>query len=125
MSGTHDSENFVLKLTRDVPRLGPLLAQHVEYFDELLSHVFMGDVSRFAIAEFARCTDGGGSGCPDLLALLAALEQGFWDGDEGVQNLISVSFLENVAEEVAASPEFLSLFGPELRREIQPYLDMY
>lgn len=121
----NDAATYIHELIEAVPRLQPLLARHVEYFDELLSHVFMGEVSRFAVAEFARCTDDGGSGCPDLIALLAALEQGFCDGGEDVQNLISVSFLENVAEEAVVSPEFLSLFGSVLRREIQPYLDMY
>lgn len=120
-----DNATYVRELTEAVPRLQPLLARHVEYFDELLSHVFMGEVSRFAVAEFARCTDGEGSGCPDLIALLAALEQGFCDGGEDVQNLIAVSFLENVAEEAVVSPGLLSLFGPLLRREIQPFLDMY
>lgn len=81
----------------------------------------MGAVSRFAGNVDKRCAAGVTSACRELDTLLAALEQFFVEGGAGVQDLIVVSFLETVAEDVVASRDFESRFGPVLRREIQVY----
>jgi hypothetical protein len=121
----NEQERFVNAVTDAVPRLRRLLDRHVAQFDELLPHVFMGAVSRFAIGAFQRCTTGVARACLELDALLAAIEQGWVAGGEDVHELIGVSFLENVAEDVAGSRELQSRLGPVLRREVQVYLDAY
>lgn len=121
----NQTEVFAHELVEEVPRLRPVLESHEAEFAELLPHVFMGAVSRFASEAHDRCTSGVAGACSELDALLAALEHAFVDGGEDVQELIVVSFLENVAEDVVASREFESRLGPVLRREIQVYLDAY
>ena len=121
----NEAEVFVHELVDVVPRLRHVLEQHVAEFEGLLPHVFMGAVSRFASNAYNRCAAGVDGACRELDALLTALEQAFSDRGEDIQDLIVVSFLENVAVEVVAARDFESRLGPALRREIQVYLDAY
>lgn len=121
----NDSVVFIHELTTAVPRLKDLLARHVADCGELLPHVYMGDVSRFAIRQHREGV-GGASGPRAVLdVLFTILERAATEGSEDVKELITVSFLENVAEEMAASTDLRSLLGPTLRRELQLVVDAF
>ncbi len=120
-----DMVAFVHALAEEVPKLRRPLRRHVAYYEETLPHLFMGDVSRFAVGRFRKCAAGSADACAFLAALLGALEHGMAEGPEIVQELISVSFLENLADEMAASSRFRALLGPALRKELQVIIDFF
>jgi hypothetical protein len=93
------------------PDLAPLLDQHLRDYDELLPHVLFGDVTRYAAA-LARRGD-----LDDLNGLLSDLDHALGDSDDEVDNLISVSFVEN-AQGVAGDDE------AELRQEIRGHRNL-
>ena len=81
---------FVDWLVARHPDLAPILDEHLKDMDdELLPHVFFGDVTRYA-AELARRHDTG-----KLDPLLHDLNGVLDDSDDYVDNLVWVSFVEN------------------------------
>lgn len=109
---------LIQALLDNVPALRPLYQQHIRDYDELLPHVFFGDVSRLVEA----CFD------PDILldedvarAVLAVLEAALEDPSDDVDNLIGVSFIENVA--AGSTPRLRALMGPRLHRMLVEYLE--
>jgi len=64
--------------------MAEMLKEHVADYDELLPHVFMGEVSRYVASE-AECTQ----------QIVEYLEQRFRERNEDIQELIAVSFVEN------------------------------
>ena len=104
------------------PELQELFAEHLAYYGETLSHVFMGEVSEFVTTLDESSSQKGGDANSLLNALFYFLERAFQAGDDDVQNLLSVSFLENVMERAVESPAFRQRFGPALERELQEVL---
>jgi hypothetical protein len=101
------TEDFARRLVAEVPELKPVLAEHLEdNFDELLPHVFFGDVSRWAESEVAADPAD-----PAVQRLIDELSTGFTDGAPEVRDLITVSFLENLDDD---SP-VLAVLSPPLR----------
>ena len=118
-----DDAAFVRELAAVVPPLQGLLAQHLAENEELLPHVFMGDVSRFVIEQYNEHLEGSPGSLAALERLFSTLERGAAEGSEDVQEMITVSFLENVAEEMTLSPALQSFLGPSLKRELRGVLD--
>jgi hypothetical protein len=82
---------FVNWLVERHPGLAPVLEEHLAVFDELLPHVFFGDVTRYASALAQESTDTAG-----LDRLLADLDNALVGGpDDEVWDLIGASFVEN------------------------------
>lgn len=113
-----DSESFAKELAGDDANVAALLADHLNEYGELLTHVFMGDVSRY-VAHLYRDRQRGTQTSRDALqAILAKIEHAARFGDEDVKELVSVSFLENLVSECAEDPSFRALLGPSLKREL-------
>lgn len=110
-------EALINGLVADVPALKSLYDDHVAFNDELLPHVFFGDVTRFVTGSFARETHGARH---DALRVLAILEDAMQQPEPSVENLISVSFAENLVGEECL-PELRSVLGPRLRTELAYY----
>lgn len=97
---------FIHDLVKDVPELRPLLEEHLEdNYDEVLPHLFLADVVRFAVARPRN---------PAVADTLTYLERSFRSGDTEHQELISTGFVENLP--VAEEP------GGDLRRQLGPAL---
>lgn len=83
------SMNFIAALIDHVPELRSVYSEHIEDYDEVLPHVFMGDVTRFIAQQLQ-------TNISDTLAvvrrILDVLERGMISGDDSVQEIISVSF---------------------------------
>ena len=99
----------VRELVQDIvsaaPALDAVLTEHQAEFDgALLPHLFIADVTRWLVAA--------GPSAP----VLAILERHLADGDEEVQNVIALSFLENLEVTDAAVRAAL---GPGLRAELE------
>ena len=76
------------ELVHKVPLLAGLLKEHIEDYDELLPHVFMGEVSRYVVSYRE-----GRKQIGDFL------DECFRDCGDDIQNLIAVSFVENLVSE--------------------------
>ena len=76
---------FCETLVRTCPELERLLAVHISDYDELIPNVFLGDVTRHVLMDGAgRCQ------------IVEYLNKSFSSGDFDVENLIAVSFVENL-----------------------------
>lgn len=104
---------FVGTLVRRFPELLPLLEEHLEDYDGLLPHVFMGDVTRWIVKEF-----DAGSGSPILREMLDFVEATFGSGHEHEQELIAVSFVENLPKSTEPSGRIRDLLGPRLQKQM-------
>ena len=107
------NEALIERLLQVVPELKPHYEEHLADHDKLLPHVFMGDVTRFAIRESATPPR-----LPVVERLLTVLEAGL-SGPEEVQELIVASFVENLMGEKGALKTLKPLAGPLLREQIE------
>ena len=76
--------DFCLHLAESFPDVKNILREHLSDNDELLSHNFMADVTRYVAA-----------GGPERAAIVRQLEDAF-ALDKDVEELIGVSFVENL-----------------------------
>lgn len=113
------SELLVERLVAAAPGIKPLYDAHLVNYDELLPHVFFGDVSRYVTQNFASRNDGSlpGECAGDAGRILKVLEDAVKAGDQEVLELVSVSFLENIDWASDEGKAVWSAMGRELRRE--------
>ena len=97
--------SFIRSMAARFPGLEPVLAEHVKDHPQVLPHLFFGDVTRYALS-LVRV--GRPDQTPELHRLLDFLEETFSGGDEELQELIAVSFLENFGKALAtrAGPRY-------------------
>jgi hypothetical protein len=69
------------------PAIAALVATHLADHDEVLPHLLMADITRWLVARGPQP------------AVLAILDRHFSEGDEHVQDVIALSFLENLLGE--------------------------
>jgi hypothetical protein len=100
-------------LQRAVPRFGWVVREHVADYDDVLPHLLFGDLTRFVLAAHDAGDDGLVGQCLDFLDL--ALR----DGDPAVQNLVAVSFVENVPPSDESRQGFIESWPEGLRREAE------
>ena len=110
------AEKVIDELLAYAPKLRPVYQEHLADHGELLPHVLFGDLTRF-VAKLCM-TD---PSSPELKSILDVLENGMARGDEYTQELISVSFLENLDQEADYFPVLASMFGEALAKEIRKY----
>jgi len=116
--------DFAKELVEEVPELHSLLTRHLSENDELLPHVFFGDLTRLIIDlhRKARKENQGSDDSKFLLRkILHKLEEGMGSNDEDVQELIATSFLENLYPEDDSYESLKSLFGPSLLKELKNF----
>jgi hypothetical protein len=101
-------DEVVPLLVRRVPELHAAYDEHIRYYDELLPHVFFADVSRFVLSRAAASDD------PPVNRCLAFLEDVLEDGDELAQELVVVSFVENIGPDDAPTPTFFEIWPKKL-----------
>lgn len=121
-------KSFVPQLLIEIPEFKPIYDEHIADNDEVLPHVLMGTFTRFLFDSYkkSKSPDANGEACKQVVdRSLNLMERAMGNGDLGVQNLISVSFLENLwpSEQVdlPVYNEIKLLLGPQLRRELNFY----
>jgi len=87
---------------------------HMDDNGVLLPHMFMGDVTRFAL-QIARSD----SGQEVLRRLFLIVEEGLRSNEPDVSGLVAVSFVENFCGEDKAVPSLIPLMGEVTRRELR------
>ena len=107
---------FVGPLSYRFPVLTETFAEHLADQDgEVLPHVFMGDVTRWLL-ERLRVH---GPKDATLREILGFLEEWFTRRNGRVDELLAVSFLENLPRSPEPGSELRSLLGPALREELR------
>jgi hypothetical protein len=105
---------FVGALCWNFPVLMPLLRTHVDDYDGLLPHVFMGDVTRWVLQRFRL-----DSSDTTLLAVLDFLELAFADATGEDRDLLSASFLENLPLKPEDGAGVRELLGSSLQNQLR------
>jgi len=112
-----ETETFMLHVAESVPALSGVFQEHKADYDEILPHVLMGDVSRAALQLAGQAQNGSPLAEDALKRLVEELERGLQGSGEAVEELIVVSFLENLDANDPRFPELEKHFGPQLRWE--------
>ena len=105
--------HFLQALTQQVPGAQPIIDEHLAEYDEVLLHLLVADLQRWAVALF---DDGDSAQLSDLLALV---DQGLRDGDEQVTNAVAVSFVENSEPWNGVTRPFIQAWPADLRAEAE------
>ncbi|MBU1358852.1 MAG: hypothetical protein KKC79_15365 [Gammaproteobacteria bacterium] len=110
----NDVKRFVVELIEKVPEARRIYEDHLEDNDTLLPHVFMGEIARFVlqISENTSRED-------DLKELLSIIEDGLQSRHHDVQNLVALSFVENLCGEEHHVMQLIPLMGEATRREVR------
>lgn len=106
-------ESFPDQLRTAVPGFDHVYDEHVADHDEILPHVLLGDLVRFLSGE----VELRGAECPALKQAMPLLERGMGSRDPRVQELIAVSFLENLDPGDPGFPVIRMWFGPRLEEQ--------
>jgi hypothetical protein len=111
--------SFVKSTAARFPTLNLLLEEHVrDNLNEILPHVFFGDVTRHVLSLlFAESSDGLDTQ-RELRDILDYLEDTYSSGDEELRELISVSFLENLPRPGEKGAQIREMVGSNLRGQL-------
>jgi hypothetical protein len=94
------------------PQLREVLDEHLRDNDgEILPHVVMADYERWAETALERSE-------PQLRDFLKVLEDAYGSGDEQLQELISVSFLEHIPRPDERGSKLREIVGPKLQEQL-------
>jgi hypothetical protein len=109
----------ITQLLERVPELRAVYDEHVHDYDELLPHVFLGDVTRYVVQQVR-------SGETTLSTerirrILESVEQYLASGDEEVEELVWVSFAENLSEYDDVLTCLRGMIGPNLANALRNY----
>ncbi len=108
------SRGFVKSFVERFPSLSLMLDKQLEEQEgALLPHVFFGDVTRHVIALIRDATPAAQSEAQQIIDFLE-IYYGHADGD--VQNIIEVSFIENLYQEGDATQLAFEMLGPRLTK---------
>lgn len=113
-------ELWIERLVQAVPQLTSLYDEHRSDYDDVLPHVFLGDVARYITQGFTgnESTKTRGSRGRDAVEVLRILDEALATGDPDLVELVSVSFLENIDWETAEGQSIRSAMGPRLLEEL-------
>ena len=108
------TEGFLDGIREAVPMTRSLVEQHIEdQSGEVLLHLLVADVRRFAFASFERDDEAVTTCLLDFLDLALAT------GDDPVRNAIAVSFVEDTGWWDPAMVAFIATWPPTLAAEVE------
>lgn len=100
-----------------VPEFGPSIDEHIADYSEVLQHVLFGELTRFVLAAYER-------GDRELTRkCLRFLDFALREGDSRVENLVAVSFVENVLPWSASTSAFIQSWPEGLCSEAERQRD--
>lgn len=103
--------NVVDHLVECVPEFGDVLVEHLRDYDRLVEHVLCGDLTRFVL----RARQDGDQDV--VRRTLTFLDEALRHGDERTENLVAVSFVENVGPWDPEQATFIAEWPQALRDE--------
>lgn len=113
-------DDFPDQLRIAVPGFAQVYDEHVADHDEVLPHVLLGELVRFLSSE----VELHGAEAEALKPAMLLLEQGMASKDQRVQELVAVSFLENLDAGEPSFPAIRRLFGPGLEAQYAKYVSL-
>ena len=102
---------------RTVPGFDRIFNEHITDHDEVLPHVLLGDLVRF----LSREVELRGVESIALKQAMLILERGMSSRDPRLQELVAVSFLENLDPADQSFQAIRNLFGPRLTEQYRQY----
>lgn len=97
------------------PRVRPIVEEHLATYDgEVLLHVLMADLRRWAVATFYNLYDDAA-----VRSLLLVLEEALRAGDDAVVNAVAVSFVLDACPEDPRLAPFVETWPAGLRAEVR------
>jgi hypothetical protein len=120
-----NSADLIQELRLSSPDLRALYAEHLQDNDDLLPHVLMADIARYAEEQDAKAAQGSRQAADVIERLLATLERGMCEGDGRCRDLIAASFVEILDRD---SPRFAALalrFGEGLSAVLERQRGLY
>ena len=93
-------------LAREFPGVGALLNDHLADNRELLPHVFFGDLTRYVLADRE-----------DRVTLVQCLEDAMSSGKPAIEELVGVSFVENIETREELERALAGVNGNKIREE--------
>ena len=112
--GQMSTEGFVDGLREAVPMTRSLVDEHIEeYDDDVLLHLLVADVLRFAIASFERGDEA------VTTPLLDYVDLALRTGNDQVENAIALSFVEDIGWWEPAMQAFIMTWPPALAAEVE------
>jgi hypothetical protein len=102
-----EAETWCENLARRFPDLASVLDEHLRDNDSLLPHVFMGDVTRYVLANGR-----------ERRGLVQHLEESLALGGE-IEELVALSFVENLPTPEELAQALADVEGPRIRAEWQ------
>lgn len=121
----NSADAFVRDLVYRIPALKSAYKEHMEANDELLAHVLMADITRFAVSSEEAALGGSREAQRIVAHLLSSLEHYMELADPCVVEVISASFLENLDLEDPTTAALISEFGPALSARLRQMNDDY
>jgi hypothetical protein len=115
MDLTYDTFPGLLRAV--LPGFARVYDEHVADNDGVLPHVLLGDLVRFLTNEIGEH----GANSTAAKNAMSLLERGMNSQDPRVQELVAVSFLENLDPEDPRFPAIRALFGPKLEAQYRNY----
>ena len=110
---------FFEMMLNKVPELCPFYEEHLADNDELLPHVFMRDVTRFIVDLQNQMLQSKSEKVEKVVSKLFTLfEDAMNYGNSEVQNLVAVSFLENLESDNPSYSVLKSKFGQKLLEDL-------
>lgn len=104
---------FVSGLLNAIPETQTVVDEHYGDNGELLLHLLMADLARFAYAAFrARRTDVASR-------LLNYLDVALREGDHQVENAVCLSFVASVSSSKPGQQKFIATWPPALQEEAE------
>jgi hypothetical protein len=116
--------NIFDAIVAEVPGFRAEYEEHLADYGEILPHLLMGDLTRFTIRRYREMKlTNLAEAREDVRLTLQLLERAMQIGDERLQELISVSFLENLHQAEEAYGGLRDLLGPALLRELEAHYE--
>lgn len=106
---------FIKTLIAEVPDLQSLYDNHLKENNELLPHVFFGDLTRYVVEKIQSRKREDESFVKRILSIL---EEGLNQGSQEVEELIDVSFVENLSDQEEILVRLKEFGGPKLLQKI-------
>lgn len=110
-----DTDRLFLDMAKAVPGFDRVMREHIDDNGRVLDHVLMGDLTRHVL-ELAES----GNRAP-ALAALECIENAFVSGSPYLQEVVVVSFIENLDPLVPVYKDLRARMGDSLLEELKQY----
>jgi hypothetical protein len=115
-------DNIFNNVLEKVPSFAPIYDEHIKDNDELLHHVLMGDITRYAIRLYREGRKKRDSRSHETLdTILQLLEEAIQSPDANLQELVALSFVENLGQADDDYDGIRALLKPALLKRLRAF----